>query len=208
VRSLARFLWQSPVRVLAVVLVTAAGAIALVTTMTSGPRQTASQPASRPASRPSPKPSPPTTTPTRVLGQQISGQGTSSGSCTSADPQPPGFVITGCADGLFPGGATPVQLTIWNPNRFPLGVARLSVAAGDADKAAAGCTASQVTSPGFAAADPAGYLVVPAADDAGPGTMSLTVAVTLDRAAPNACQGAAWPLTYSGTAFVDAANAP
>jgi hypothetical protein len=97
------------------------------------------------------------------------------------------FVVSGQVEDLRPGGAQPMVLTVRNPNRVGIRVTTLTVRAG---AASAGCPASSLTLPQWS-----GSLLVPKN-----GTATLTVNVTLRSSAPDACQGARWPLSYGGTA--------
>jgi len=97
------------------------------------------------------------------------------------------FVVSGQVEDLRPGGTRPMVLTVRNPNSIGIRVTSLTVRAG---AASAGCSASSLTLPQWT-----GSLVVPKN-----GTATLTVQVGLKPTAPDACQGAQWPLTYGGTA--------
>jgi hypothetical protein len=97
------------------------------------------------------------------------------------------FVVSGQVENLGPGGTQPMVLTVRNPNSVGIRVTSLTVRAGAASVA---CQASSLTLPQWT-----GSLVVPKN-----GTATLTVNVVLEPTAPDACQGARWPLTYGGTA--------
>ena len=97
------------------------------------------------------------------------------------------FVVSGEVQDLRPGGTRPMVLTVRNPNSVGIRVTSLTVRAG---AASATCQASSLTLPQWT-----GSLVVPKN-----GTGTVTVQVSLKTSAPNACQGARWPLTYGGTA--------
>jgi hypothetical protein len=97
------------------------------------------------------------------------------------------FVVSGQVENLRPGGSRPMVLTVRNPNSVGIRVTSLTVRAG---AASAACQASSLTLPQWT-----GSLVVPKN-----GTATLTVNVALKSTAPDACQGARWPLTYGGTA--------
>jgi hypothetical protein len=97
------------------------------------------------------------------------------------------FVMSGQVENLRPGGSRPMVLTVRNPNSVGIRVTSLTVRAGAASVA---CQASLLTLPQWT-----GSLVVPKN-----GTATLTVNVALRPTAPDACQGARWPLTYGGTA--------
>ena len=97
------------------------------------------------------------------------------------------FVVSGQVQNLRPGGSRPMVLTVRNPNSVAIEVTSVTMAAGPAGPS---CPASALTLPRWT-----GGLVVPKR-----GTGSLTVAVGLKPTAPDACQGARWPLTFGGTA--------
>jgi hypothetical protein len=97
------------------------------------------------------------------------------------------FVVSGQVGDLRPGGSRPMVLTVQNPNSVAIRVTSITVAAGAAGP---GCPGSSLTLPQWT-----GSLQVPKR-----GTASVTVDVALEPSAPDACQGADWPLTYGGTA--------
>jgi hypothetical protein len=97
------------------------------------------------------------------------------------------FTIAGSIGGLWPGHSAPLVLTVYNPQPFTIDVRSISTVVGTPKT---GCTASNLTVAGFA-----GRLYVPAG-----GMAHLSVPVALIHAAPDACQGAVFPLTYSGFA--------
>jgi hypothetical protein len=122
----------------------------------------------------------------------LSGNGTAGTPSPSqpgvALPTAPGsFRISGNVAGLYPGARLPLVLTVTNPQHFAIAVTTLSVSAGNA---APGCTAANLTATSFS-----GRLTVPAG-----GTGAVSVRVTLAHSAPNACQGAVFPLRYTGVA--------
>jgi hypothetical protein len=97
------------------------------------------------------------------------------------------FVVSGQVENLRPSGTRPMVLTVRNPNSVGIRVTSITVRAG---AASASCQASLLTLPQWT-----GSLAVPKN-----GTAMLTVNVGLKPTAPDACQGARWPLTYGGTA--------
>jgi hypothetical protein len=97
------------------------------------------------------------------------------------------FRISGSAAKLYPGLTVPLVLTVTNLRLFPLVVTSLTVSAGDASGA---CVAANLSVNSFS-----GHLLVPAG-----GTAKTTLQVAMNHAAPDACQGAKFPLRYSGTA--------
>lgn len=98
-----------------------------------------------------------------------------------------GFGISGRVAGLYPGASLPLTLRIDNPNSFKIDVVSITTSIGDASAAclAANLTVSQFT----------GDILVPAH-----GSASEAVVAMLQHSAPNACQGAVFPLTYNATA--------
>ena len=115
-------------------------------------------------------------------------------SMAGATPQPNAnanghrdFVVSGRVEGLRPGGTRPLALTVENPNSVAIRVTSITVAAGAARP---GCPGSSLVVPRWT-----GSLAVPRR-----GTASVSVDVRLPGSAPDACQGAVWPLTYGGTA--------
>lgn len=98
-----------------------------------------------------------------------------------------GFRISGSVAGLYPGAHLPLALKVTNPQHFAIVVTTISVSAGNAKP---GCGAANLKATSFA-----GKLHVPAG-----GSAVVTVQVTLAHSAPNACQGAVFPLRYTGAA--------
>jgi hypothetical protein len=122
------------------------------------------------------------------------------GSSAAPTPKPPAkgqsngqanghqdFVVSGHVEELRPGGTRPMVLTVRNPNSVAIRVTSLTVTAGSVP----GCPAAALALPQWT-----GSLLVPKKN----GTATLTVDVQLRPSAPDACQGARWPLTYGGTA--------
>jgi len=101
----------------------------------------------------------------------------------------PRFYIRGHARNLFPGGRKTLLVAIRNPNRFPINIDSLSLAVRDSDRS--GCGRLWIRPRGtFDLA-----LLVPRDSRAFAG-----LPIRLRRGAPQACQGARWPLKFSGTA--------
>ena len=114
--------------------------------------------------------------------------------CASADEvraEEP-FEISGEVDGLYPG--TDVTLTAEIANPYPFAIQVVSTRATVLD-ARDGCPASLLEID-----DARSSVEIPAR-----GIGSVSLRVRLDRAAPDACQGATWPLLFSGTAVNEAA---
>jgi hypothetical protein len=117
----------------------------------------------------------------------LSGNGTAGAPAATSAATAGSFRISGSVAGLYPGAQLPLVLTVTNPERFAIVVSSLSVAVGPAMP---GCGAANLTATSFA-----GRLHVPAL-----GTAAVSVQVTLAHSAPNACQGAVFPLHYTGLA--------
>jgi hypothetical protein len=120
-------------------------------------------------------------------GSTTQGQAADSQSSVAASSPNGGFGISGSVKGLYPGKVAPLALKVTNPQKFAITVTSLTVAV---KSASATCTAANVTVTSFT-----GSLSVPAL-----GTATATVQFTLLHSAPNACQGAVFPLQYSGQA--------
>jgi hypothetical protein len=105
----------------------------------------------------------------------------------SAEPPPGRFTIGGSVGGLFPGASKQLVLHVANPQHFAIVVTRIQTTV---ESPSQSCSGSYFTVPAFA-----GQLRVPAE-----GHAEVTVTVTLSHAAPDACQGAVFPLRYSGSA--------
>ena len=97
------------------------------------------------------------------------------------------FAITGSVTGLYPGASLPLVLTVANPEPFTIDVTSITTTVGDAS---AGCKAAYLSVASFN-----GNLLVSAHSHA-----TVAVNATLDHSAADACQGAVFPLTYSGLA--------
>jgi hypothetical protein len=105
----------------------------------------------------------------------------------SAGPtRPPGFHITGSADGLLPGVPGRLRVTVRNPYRFAIRVTTIRAIARDAG----GCSSRNLKSARLRRP-----LRVPAR-----GTRRVVLAISLDANAPNECQGARFRLVFSGRA--------
>ena len=97
------------------------------------------------------------------------------------------FSISGNVAGLYPGASLLLVLTISNPQQFAIVVNSITTSVGSPS---ASCSAANLSVSSFL-----GSLAVPAQ-----GTATVTVTATMPHSAPNACQGAVFPLQYSGTA--------
>ena len=109
-----------------------------------------------------------------------------SGGATGVKSRPP-FSIAGGLTGLYPGLTAPLVLTLSNPGQTQITVTSVTTSVGDAS---ASCPAADVSVSAFS-----GRLVVPAH-----GSAALTVSATMAHTAPDACQGAVFPFTYTGQA--------
>ncbi|MBA2634984.1 MAG: hypothetical protein H0U86_18630 [Chloroflexi bacterium] len=98
-----------------------------------------------------------------------------------------GYTIAGEIDGLFPGADATLDARVTNPHPFTIRVISTSVTVLDANPA---CPASML-----AIGDSRASFDVP---PGGTGTVPLAVRMSLG--APDACQGATWPLEFTGTA--------
>jgi hypothetical protein len=94
------------------------------------------------------------------------------------------FAVSGTVTGLYPGSTLALALTLTNRNNFPITVNSVSIAVAGAS---ATCPASNLT--GGALSAP----VRVAANSSSVGTLPITMA----RSAPDACQGATFPLAYT-----------
>jgi hypothetical protein len=144
----------------------------------------------------------------KVLGEKVTGSGSSSTSGTAANKgngqnngngngnASPGhaFTISGAVDGLFPGATSKLFVTVTNPNNQAMTVTDLSATlqsvsdAPGCDASTADLTIGKYTGEDFdvaknSSASSSGYI---------PLSLPHTVA--------NACQGATYNLQYSGTA--------
>ena len=97
------------------------------------------------------------------------------------------FTITGSATGLYPGATKSLPLTIHNPYHFAIYVKSITVTAGNASLS---CPASNLVTSNFT-----GNRRVPRM-----GERTVVVPIQMVSGAPDACQDATFPLTYSGTA--------
>jgi hypothetical protein len=95
------------------------------------------------------------------------------------------FEIGGAVHGLYPGYAGRLELSVRNLRHFAIVVDSITTAVGPARN---GCGASYLKVWPFS-----GHVRVLAH-----GTRMLSVSIKLSHAAPDACQGARFPLRYSG----------
>jgi hypothetical protein len=97
------------------------------------------------------------------------------------------FGITGGVSGLYPCDVAQLPRTVTNRKPFPISVTSISTSVAQASP---GCLAGYLSVSAFT-----GHLTVPAT-----GNATATVTATLSHAAPDACQGATFALTYTGQA--------
>jgi len=97
------------------------------------------------------------------------------------------FAISGRVGGLYPGAVLPLPLTITNPWNFAIIVTSISAAIYAGGPA---CAAANLSVSTFS-----GHLVVDAR-----GLAHTSLEVALAHSAPDTCQGAVFPLVYSGVA--------
>jgi hypothetical protein len=105
-----------------------------------------------------------------------------------------GFSIAGEVDGLYPGAEATLEARVTNPHPFTIRVISTSATVFDASPS---CPASMLD-----IGDSETSVDVP---PRGTGTVPLEVRMSLS--APDACQGATWPLEFSGTAVSDGPGA-
>jgi hypothetical protein len=98
-----------------------------------------------------------------------------------------GFELSGEVDGLYPGAQVTLEATVTNPHPFAIRVTDAGATVLDAGSA---CPASMLQ---VERAEP--NVVIGAHST---GTVSLQV--RMSRRAPDACQGATWPLRFTGVA--------
>lgn len=96
------------------------------------------------------------------------------------------FTISGQVDGLYPGAQQTLPLSLHNANAYAITVTSITVAVAASDHA--GCGAAHVVPGPFA-----GPTVVPAG-----GTAVAQIPVSMATSPPDVCQGATFPLTYTG----------
>lgn len=118
--------------------------------------------------------------------------------------EPKDFSITpqlGSLGALFPGApAQPLPLTISNPNSVPILVTSITVSAGSSPP---GCASAENLILSGASASSASPIHVPANGSIslpGPGGSAPTIALRDLLVSQDACQGAQFPLSFSGTA--------
>jgi hypothetical protein len=97
------------------------------------------------------------------------------------------LTITGDVEGLYPGGAAPLSLRIANPHPFDVTVSSLRVEVRDPG---GGCPAATLS-----VDEPPVGTVLPRRS-----TATVPVMIRMPTTAPDACQGAAFPLEYTVTA--------
>jgi hypothetical protein len=118
-----------------------------------------------------------------VLAQGGRDPGAAIQQAASRKKAPPALNVKGSASSLYPGGTVTLPLKVRNGTRFPVTLRKLSVKVGSASR---GC--------------PGSFLVVqPFKKKARLRTRrskKVNVRVTMSPAAPDACQGAVFPLTY------------
>jgi hypothetical protein len=96
-----------------------------------------------------------------------------------------GFKISGKLTGLYPGATRELVLVVHNPQMFPIVVTSITTTVASPS---AGCQASNLVVTAFS-----GELPLRARTSA-----EVSVPVLMRHVAPDACQGAVFPLTYSG----------
>jgi hypothetical protein len=157
----------------------------------AGPSATAGQSGASPSSSQLVPTSPPT--------PAVSGSGSGTGVARIGDA---GFTIRGSVSNLAPGVARPIQLTLANPNGFPIYVTALTVSV-SADSTPPGCSSAgnlQVTQSNASVANP---IVIPAGSSvtlaSAPRAPQITL-LNLPGVNQDVCKGKSFVLTYSGSA--------
>jgi hypothetical protein len=105
----------------------------------------------------------------------------------AAKPKHPGFSISGHTAGVVPGAHGRLRLQVHNRHRFKIRVTSIKTRVGNAS---AICPASNLSVRRFR-----GHKKVRARH-----ARSFRVRIAMAASAPNACQGATFPLTYKGRA--------
>jgi len=118
--------------------------------------------------------------------RRVEGAGAGSASALAAKGGP-GFSVSGHAIGLLPGAPGSLALRVTNRQRFTLNVASITARVGDAGP---GCPAANVSVGRFR-----GHLKVKPHH-----SRRVQVAISLAPLAPDACQGASFPLSFKGRA--------
>ncbi len=98
----------------------------------------------------------------------------------------PTFQLSGSVDGLFPGQATSLGVSVANPFSFDIEITSVHARVADVG----GCVGSNVRIPPFS-----GSARVTAGREA-----LIPLPVLLDRATPDSCQGVSFPITYTASA--------
>ncbi len=96
------------------------------------------------------------------------------------------FVLSADLSGLYPNVDADFPVSVTNPADFAIAVQSASVAIGDANPS---CTATYLTARSFS-----GDVVVPAH-----GSATFPIHLHMAGSAPDACQGATFPLTFTAT---------
>lgn len=104
------------------------------------------------------------------------------------------FEVGGEIAGLYPGIDTTLQATVTNPQSFPIEVTSVAVQVADLSPE---CPGSLLRFGSIRAS-----VVISAG-----ATALVPVAVQMDRAAPDACQGVVWPLEFRAVAISDGGSA-
>lgn len=96
------------------------------------------------------------------------------------------FTIAGEIDGLYPGAARTLDATVTNPYPFAIRVSSVTVIVGDAGPS---CPATMLEVGGSAGG----------VEVAGHATGIVLLEVRMEMRAPDACQGATWPLRFTAS---------
>jgi hypothetical protein len=115
------------------------------------------------------------------------GSGWTDPGVTAGAPETVSFSISGTVTGLYPGKTRQLVLTVANPQKVSITVTSITTKVSNASTK---CVAANLVVTAFS-----GHLVVPAGK-----TAKATVNATMPHSAPNGCQGAHFPLAYTGVA--------
>ncbi len=119
-------------------------------------------------------------------------QGNGGGNTNPNGNAPHTFTISGSLPSVFPGQSTVMYLTVDNPNNQAIEVTSLTLRVGDASRA---CTAANLSP----SSETQNFTVV-VAKNSSLGGQSFPMPISMSAAAPDACQGATFPITLTGIA--------
>lgn len=120
---------------------------------------------------------------------QASEHGLAQPTTASARPAHPPFTVRGHVDGLFPGARTTLQVSLRNPNPYPIVVTRVRTTV---LRTGSACPAGTVRIKAYM-----GVRRVRAH-----GVARISLPIRMAKGAPEACEGQRYPLAYSGQAIL------